>query len=129
MHNEAMNIKQEAKYFGGDDEIELITIDLSEEIPPKDWEKWLSHYGDVEKMECIGKNPFRPVYQFVYGRCPLCHEIMRKCGTSYSSEGIIVAFCCGSHKEGAKHRFVWSKGFAFPIEGANIAYLGAILKK
>lgn len=124
-----MNIKQEAKDFGGDDEIVLKTIDLSEEIPVKDWETWLSEYGNPDRMECIGKHPFRPVYQFVFGECPLCHEMMRKAGSRYTFEGVIVAFCCGSHKEGAKHRFVWSKGFAFPVEGANIAFLGAIVNK
>lgn len=124
-----MNIKQEAKTYGGDDEIELVILDLSEEIPPEDWDKWLAHYGDVEKMECIGKHPFRPVYQFVFGRCPLCYEMMRKAGTSYQYEGIIVSFCCGSYKEGAKHKFVWSKGFAFQVDGANIAFLGAMINK
>ena len=120
-------MKNNAEHFGGSDEIELLTIDLSEEIPVKDWDKWLSHYGDIDKMECIGKHPFRPVYQFVFGICPICKEQMRKAGSSYSHEGIIVAFCCGSYKKGARHKFVWSKGFAFPMKEANIAFLAAII--
>ena len=106
----------------------MITIDLWVEIPTKDWEKWLSEYGNPDKMECIGKHPFRPVYQFVFGECPLCHEMMSR-ERRYSFEGIIVAFCCGSFEKGAKHKFVWSKGFAFPLEGANVAFLGAMLNK
>ena len=120
------NLSQEAEQFGGNDEIILKTIDLSDEIPVKDWEMWLKEYGNPDKMEYIGKHFFRPVHHFIYGECPLCGEMMRK-ASSYSYEGIIVAFTCGSYKKGAKHKFVWSKGFAFPMEGANIAFLGALV--
>ncbi len=103
------------------------TIDLSDEIPVEDWENWLSRYGNVNQMECIGKNRFRPVYQFIMGICEECGKQARKIGTTYSFNGITLQFCHGSYKEGAIHDFILSDELFYPIEGANIAKLGSFL--